>query len=132
MNFYEQLMKRLFGNHFEKLCFNNTTCLAQIDFGLRAKLQLEAADSLCSDYSGIRLRVIDRRNAVIDEEYFDFTRIISPEHNKNQKISIKDDIVHPYWSGYEPTEKDLDLIGEKITEYISFYAFKRSRVIPMT
>lgn len=128
MNFYERLMQKLFGNCFEEICYNNTTCLAKIGDGLWAKLQLAVKRKVhLYDpiyFGGIRLEVIDRINGKIDSTVFDFTAILGAKYDSSNRyvpIKLADNYQPPYWGDYTPTEEELDLIKDKVLEYIDMF-----------
>lgn len=128
MNFYERLMQKLFGNCFEEICYNNTTCLAKIGDGLWAKLQLAVKRKVhLYDpiyFGGIRLEVIDRINGRIDSTIFDFTAILGAKYDSSNRyvpIKLADNYQPPYWCDYTPTEEELDLIKDKVLEYIGMF-----------
>ena len=135
MNFYEQLMEKLFGDCFEKICYNNTTCLAQIGDGLWAKLQLAVKRKVhLYDpiyFGGIKLEVIDRINGKIDSTVFDFSAIIGAKYDKSNchiRIQIAENYQPPYWCDYTPTEKELTLIKDKVIEYIGMFMTEKPKI----
>ena len=105
--------------------YNNRTLLARLDDDLRVKLYFDTrmhADHYC----GIMAKVINRKEGVVDSQFFKFSDILGGHPDKSTNcfatdIHIYEGGKNPYWYGYTPTASQYEEIADKITDYVSMY-----------
>ena len=127
MTFYEQELKRLFGDsdviHDAK--YNGKTLLGKIDDELRVKLQF-VTTGVHDHYNALRLKIINRTDGEVDAETFKFSDILggNPAYQSNpfaKDIHIWEDGGKVEWYGYHPSSAAYQKIADTVNDYISMY-----------
>lgn len=127
MTFYEQELKRLFGDsdviHDAKYC--GKTLLGKIDDELRVKLQF-VTTGVHGHYNALRLKIINRTDGEVDAETFKFSDILggNPAYKSNpfaRDIHIWEDNGKAEWYGYHPSPAAYQKIADTVNDYISMY-----------
>ncbi len=123
MNFYEQELRKLFGGsdviHDAKYC--GKTLLGKIDDELRVKLQF-VTTGIQSQYSALRLRIINRTDGEADSQLFRFSDILGENPAfKGMGIYIWDDYGNADWYGDHPSPAACQKIADTVNDYISMY-----------
>lgn len=127
MTFYEQELKRLFGDsdviHDAKYC--GKTLLGKIDDELRVKLQF-VTTGVHGHYNALRLKIINRTDGEVDAETFKFSDILggNPAYKSNpfaRDIHIWEDSGKAEWYGYQPSPAAYQKIADTVNDYISMY-----------
>ena len=122
MNFFEQEMRKLFGESpvIQEAKFSGKTLIGKVDDELRVKLQF-ITTGYADHYDSIRMRIINRTEGEVDSQVFKFTDIIGKPNSGSRSVYIWDDRGAADWYGYHPTAIDYDKISETINDYISMY-----------
>ena len=122
MNFFEQEMRRLFGESpvIQEAKFSGKTLIGKVDDELRVKLQF-ITTGYADHYDSVRMRIINRTEGEVDSQVFKFTDIIGKPNSGSRSVYIWDDRGTADWYGYHPTAIDYDKISETINDYISMY-----------
>lgn len=122
MNFFEQEMRKLFGESpvIQEAKFSGKTLIGKVDDELRVKLQF-ITTGYADHYDSVRMRIINRTEGEVDSQIFKFTDIIGKPNSGSRSVYIWDDRGTADWYGYHPTAIDYDKISETINDYISMY-----------
>ena len=122
MNFFEQEMRKLFGESpvIQEAKFSGKTLIGKVDDELRVKLQF-ITTGYADHYDSVRMKIINRTEGEVDSQVFKFTDIIGKPNSGSRSVYIWDDRGAADWYGYHPTAIDYDKISETINDYISMY-----------
>lgn len=122
MNFFEQEMRKLFGESpvIQQAKYSGKTLIGKVDDELRVKLQFITTE-YADHYDSIRMKIINRTEGEVDSQTFKFTDIVGKPNVGSRSIYIWDDHGTADWYGYHPTAIDYDKISETINDYISMY-----------
>ena len=122
MNFFEQELRRLFGESpvIQEAKYSGKTLIGKVDDELRVKLQF-ITTGYADHYDSIRMRIINRTEGEVDAQTFKFTDIVGKPIVGSRSIYIWDDHGKADWYGYHPTAIDYDKISDTINDYISMY-----------
>lgn len=122
MNFFEQEMRRLFGDSpvIQDAKYSGKTLIGKVDDELRVKLQF-ITTGYADHYDSIRMKIINRTEGEVDSQAFKFADIVGRPNTDSRSIYIWDNRGAVDWYGYHPTTIDYDQISETINDYISMY-----------
>ena len=127
MTFYEQELKKLFGDSdvIRDAKYSGKTLLGRIDDELRVKLQFVYTGTR-DHYNALRLKIINRTDGEVDAETFCFRDILgeSPAFRQNpfaDNIHIWEDGETADWYGYHPSPAAYQKITDSVNDYISMY-----------
>ncbi len=127
MTFYEQELKKLFGDsdviHDAK--YSGKTLLGKIDDELRAKLRFVSTE-IRDHNNALRLKIINRTDGEVDAETFKFSDILdgNPSYKDNPfagDIHIWENKGKADWYGYHPSPAAYQKIADTVNDYISMY-----------
>ena len=124
-NFYERQLKRMFSDldsDSTDTVFAGKAMLSKISDDLRAKVEF-VTGRMASQYEGLKLSIISKKEGIIDSQSFMFHEIIGLKGaSRDRKPHVWDDNGKAAWFGYEPTTTELETIGAKVEDYIGMYA----------
>lgn len=124
MNFYEQEMRKMFGDNgiIHDAKFTGKTMLGKLDDELRVKLQF-VTGILADHYNAIRATIINRKEGVVDQQLFRFSDIIGMQKRRDMS-DIEPHIWEyggkPEW--YVPiTASAKAQIADTVLDYVGMY-----------
>ena len=127
MTFYEQELKKLFGNSdvIRDAKYSGKTLLGRIDDELRVKLQFVYTGTR-DHYNALRLKIINRTDGEVDAETFKFSDILggNPAYQNNpfaKEIHVWENNGKADWYGYRPSPAAYQKIADTVNDYISMY-----------
>lgn len=127
MTFYEQELKKLFGDSdvIRDAKYSGKTLLGRIDDELRVKLQFVYTGTR-DHYNSLRLKIINRKDGEVDAETFKFSDILvgNPAYQNNpfaKEIHIWESNGKADWYGYRPSPAAYQKIADTVNDYISMY-----------